>query len=350
MEKQDFLYRGEYRRFCFYPPDERHLIRYRILICDAGLKTKVQAALIGALMSSNASGIVLVAPKNFGYTIPLVDYGPDRPVVHVPYEQGLRLKDYASGPLPQGSIDFGAGTEVPFSPAPTVACFSGRGPSKLSPGVLKPDVLAPGVNILAGVPFAQPGRDFGFMSGTSMAAPHVSGLVALLKKQHPTWSPAIIRSALMTTADLENNNGKRIQDENWDQQASLYATGAGHVNVSRATDPGLAYDLDEADYTSYLCNVLGEEAMRVFFRNDTAKCSDYQTLTHEYQLNYPSIVVNIQQEPNYAHVPRTLTNLVAADGLPELYTVEVDMPWQVFVDVDPEELNFTSPGRRYRTL
>lgn len=61
----------------------------------------------------------------------------------------------------------------------------------------QPDIAAPGVNILAAVlPADTPYR---FESGTSMAAPHVSGIVALLKSLHPHWSPAAIKSALVTT-------------------------------------------------------------------------------------------------------------------------------------------------------
>lgn len=63
--------------------------------------------------------------------------------------------------------------------------------------MLQPDITAPGVNILAAVP---PGETpYRFNSGTSMAAPHISGIVALLKSLHPHWSPAAIKSALVTT-------------------------------------------------------------------------------------------------------------------------------------------------------
>jgi subtilisin family serine protease len=63
----------------------------------------------------------------------------------------------------------------------------------------QPDVAAPGVNILAAVPPHNPAIAYRFSSGTSMATPHVSGIVALLKSLHPDWSPAAIKSALVTT-------------------------------------------------------------------------------------------------------------------------------------------------------
>ncbi|URD93430.1 Subtilase family [Musa troglodytarum] len=86
-----------------------------------------------------------------------------------------------------------AGSEVM---APRVAAFSSRGPSLLFPQLIKPDITAPGVSILAAV------RDsYEFLSGTSMACPHVSGVAAVLKAVHPHWSPAAIKSALVTTGE-----------------------------------------------------------------------------------------------------------------------------------------------------
>ena len=88
-----------------------------------------------------------------------------------------------------------------------LARFSSRGPNT-AVDVLKPDVIAPGSSILA--PIATPGAvggvptpgqtEIGLLSGTSMASPHVAGTAALLKSIHPNWSPAEIKSALMTTA------------------------------------------------------------------------------------------------------------------------------------------------------
>ncbi|GJM90826.1 hypothetical protein PR202_ga07144 [Eleusine coracana subsp. coracana] len=78
--------------------------------------------------------------------------------------------------------------------SPRVAAFSSRGPSPAFPGIIKPDIAAPGVGILA----AQ-GNSYVFRSGTSMSCPHVSAIVALLKSLHPDWSPAMIKSAIITS-------------------------------------------------------------------------------------------------------------------------------------------------------
>lgn len=76
---------------------------------------------------------------------------------------------------------------------------------------LQPDLTAPGINILAAWPPKTPPTllpsddrfvEWNFQSGTSMSSPHVSGVAALIKSAHPHWSPAAIRSALMTTGKI----------------------------------------------------------------------------------------------------------------------------------------------------
>ncbi|PHT36797.1 Cucumisin [Capsicum baccatum] len=82
-----------------------------------------------------------------------------------------------------------------------------------SRGILKPDIIGPGVNILAAWPTPVGGTitsatavslTFNILSGTSMSCPHLAGVAALLKSAHPNWSPAAIKSAIMTTADYIN--------------------------------------------------------------------------------------------------------------------------------------------------
>ncbi len=78
-----------------------------------------------------------------------------------------------------------------------LASFSSRGPVVWTNGtILKPDVLAPGVNVISTLP----GNTYGSISGTSMATPHVTGVVALMKQVHPDWTPDDIKTALKSSS------------------------------------------------------------------------------------------------------------------------------------------------------
>jgi hypothetical protein len=138
--------------------------------------------------------------------------------------------------------------------APAVASFSSRGPSLFGGSdLLKPDLLAPGVDVLAAVaPPTSGGELWGLMSGTSMATPHVAGLAALLLSKHPDWSPMAVKSALMTTASPNDNTGAPIQNDTGGA-ATPYATGAGQVDGKGMFDPGLVYDAGAADWNAWVC-------------------------------------------------------------------------------------------------
>ena len=106
--------------------------------------------------------------------------------------------------------------------------------------ILKPDIIAPGQDILAAVaPPGNHGRDFDLYSGTSMSSPHIAGVALLLKQAHPDWSPMTIKSAMMTTAYQAND----YSPFNW---------GAGHVDPNKAVDPGLVYDSNLTDWLAFL--------------------------------------------------------------------------------------------------
>src|SRR5262249_25759500 len=122
-------------------------------------------------------------------------------------------------------------------PAPFIASFSARGPLLATGDLLKPDLTAPGVDVLAGTSpfriFGNGGSSLVFGSGTSVSSPHVAGVAALLKDLHPDWTPMMIKSALMTTASQILGSGS---------DATPFAQGAGHITPNKAADPGLVYD------------------------------------------------------------------------------------------------------------
>ncbi|PIN21119.1 Tripeptidyl-peptidase II [Handroanthus impetiginosus] len=124
------------------------------------------------------------------------------PIVEIDFEAGNEILEYLEKSH-QATVMIGPSSVLVGKPlTPKIAGFSSRGPNALAPEILKPDIAAPGASILAAVPpeFNSNDNGFAFMSGTSMAAPHISGIIALLRSLHPHWSPAAIKSALVTTA------------------------------------------------------------------------------------------------------------------------------------------------------
>ena len=117
-----------------------------------------------------------------------------------------------------------------------MAAFSSRGPGGQ---FLKPDITAPGVQILAGntptpdeVAGGPPGQYFQAIAGTSMSSPHIAGSAILLKALHPTWTPGSVKSALMTTAKTS------VVKEDLTTPADPFDMGAGRVDLTKAGNPG----------------------------------------------------------------------------------------------------------------
>ncbi|KAG6475026.1 hypothetical protein ZIOFF_064243 [Zingiber officinale] len=177
--------------------------------------------------------------------------------------------------------------------------------------------------------------NFTVLSGTSMACPHVGGIAALVRATHPTWTPASVRSAMMTTADVVDHLGKPIMD--LDGKATVFAMGAGHVNPARAVDPGLIYDIEPDDYIAHLCSI-GYNQNQVFaITHRNVSCGELLRWRKHFSLNYPSIAVSFKEGRRLLMVQRRVTNV----GLPNSrYTVQVAPPAGVAVRVAPATLTF----------
>ncbi|KAL4187380.1 hypothetical protein AMTRI_Chr09g38770 [Amborella trichopoda] len=239
-----------------------------------------------------------------------------------------------------------------FKPAPTVAYFSSRGPSTDTKNILKPDVAAPGVNILAAyiptsgssVPPGQSPSQFNLLSGTSMACPHVSGIAALIKSKHPTWSPSAIRSAIMTTA-TETDNSKAQMTTDSGSSATPYDYGTGEVNPTGALQPGLIYETSGEDYFFFLCNYGYNSSSIKIISGKTGNytCPSNSSIESISDLNYPSIaIVNLDNKSGKT-VKRTVTN-VGID-METIYTATVKAPKGLDVKVSPDRLQFTETSK-----
>ncbi|KAF9599983.1 hypothetical protein IFM89_002018 [Coptis chinensis] len=236
-------------------------------------------------------------------------------------------------------------TELGTKPAPQVAFFSSRGPNLRAPWVLKPDILAPGVNILAAWP---PNKaetpigddylftDYALLSGTSMSSPHLVGVAALLKSAHRDWSSAVIRSAMMTTADVIDNTNGQIIDASSRTSGTPLDFGAGHVNPNKALDPGLVYDIQVEDYINFLCalNYTGQQ-IKVITRRSNYACDQANM-----DLNYPSfIVVHKGKNTTSYTFKRVLTSVVDSESI---YSATIWAPSGMKIVVEPTTLTFGS--------
>ncbi|XP_010441687.1 PREDICTED: subtilisin-like protease SBT5.6 [Camelina sativa] len=236
-------------------------------------------------------------------------------------------------------------TVYKYTAAPLMTGFSSRGPNVVDPNILKPDITAPGLNILAAwsgadspskVSIDQRVADFNIYTGTSMSCPHVSGAIALLKAIHPKWSSAAIRSALMTTAWMTNDEKKPIQDTNG-LPANPFALGSGHFRPTKAANPGLVYDASYRAYLLYGCSVNFTDI------DPTFKCPS--KIPPGYNLNYPSIAIpNLNRTVT---VKRTVTN-VGIGNSTSTYVFNANPPSGVSVEAIPNVLVFDRIGQKQR--
>jgi subtilisin family serine protease len=210
-------------------------------------------------------------------------------------------------------------------PGNQMRAFSARGPSIWEPNILKPDLTAPGVDILAGqtpdVANNVRGERFQYLSGTSMSAPHVTGVAALLKQAHPDWSPAALKSALVTTAR------QNIVKEDGSTPANPFDFGGGHLLPNPAVAPGLVFDAGAEDYAAFQCG-RGEAPLGA----DCAGLVSDGFSTDPSDLNQPSIAIDSLVSE------RTVRRRVTNVGPPDTFVASVDTPNGIELAVEPATL------------
>ncbi|KAM3707050.1 hypothetical protein ACJW31_03G195400 [Castanea mollissima] len=278
------------------------------------------------------------------------------PTIYLNMKNGETVKDYikTSKSNPKASLEFKK-TTLGIKPSPRVSSYSSKGPSISCSFVLKPDIMAPGSLVLASwppkIPVAREGSSFLYskfrlLSGTSMSCPHVAGVAALLKSAHPGWSPAAIRSAMMTTSDAFDNTLNPITDlGDDDHPASPFAFGAGHINPSMALDPGLIYDVNAQDYVNVLCGLkYTNQQIQIITKSASNNCSNKSL-----DLNYPSFVAFFNAKGSNSSFKsvqefhRTVTNVGEGQST---YVASVTPIKEIKVSVTPEKLVFKNKNEK----
>lgn len=324
------------------------LVKGKIVVCIRGGNGRVAKGAV--VQAAGGFGMVLANTPADGEGL-LAD-SHILPATLVGAKAGATILAYiATTVTPVASFKFG-GTQLNVQPAPVVASFSSRGPNSLTPQVLKPDITAPGVNILAawtgrvgpsGLAFDPRRVKFNIISGTSMSCPHISGLGALLRGAHPSWSPAAIKSAMMTTASIIDNRNGVLTDESTTSEATPFEYGSGHVRAEKALNPGLVYDLSERDYVNFLCSQPGYTPKRIAVFSSLT-CPVVPPRVED--MNYPSfsaVFTELSLLPVSTTFQRTVTSVAKGNST---YKATVLAPDNITITVEPKELTFSAENEK----
>ncbi|KAH6837639.1 hypothetical protein C2S53_017045 [Perilla frutescens var. hirtella] len=307
----------------------------KVLVCrHAGSSTESKLAKGAVVKQAGGVGMILIDEADRDVAIPFAI-----PAAIVGNRVGYKILSYINNSSNPTSTILSSKTVLGLQAAPLVTPFSSKGPNALTPEILKPDVLAPGLNILAAWSPASANMNFNILSGTSMACPHVTGIVALIKSVHPSWSPSAIKSAITTTATTWDKHRKPIRAGPDGRKASPFDLGSGFVRPKQVLNPGLIYDATPADYKAFLCSIGYSDRKLQLITRDNSTCSE--AFTTASSLNYPSITVpNLK---NSFSVSRTVTNV----GRPRsIYKAVVFPPTGINVTVVPKRLAFDSYGQK----
>ncbi|CAD5188196.1 unnamed protein product [Musa acuminata subsp. malaccensis] len=296
----------------------------KIILCDGLYEA-------GAVSSGAKGALAVISDLDSARTYSL-------PAVGISERQGKTIRNYIerASRRPLSRIKK---SRAIFNPgAPVVAFFSSRGPNPITPNILKPDISAPGTDILATwSPKGSVSNDvndtrsvkYNIISGTSMACPHATAVAAYVKSFHPGWSPAAIKSALMTTATPMSPSRN--------PEAEL-AYGAGQLNPKKATSPGLVYDATARDFVNMLCvQGYSTRLIRLVTGDNSSSCPRNVNVT-TVDMNYPTMTRYVARGKEYrAEFSRTVTNV----GNPNsTYTAKVASGSGLDIEVNPRKLHF----------
>ncbi|KAI4963273.1 hypothetical protein ZWY2020_015126 [Hordeum vulgare] len=344
----------------------------KIVVCMRGKNARVEKG----EEVHRAGGVGLVLANDEATGNEMIADAHVLPATHITYSDGVALLAYMN------STRFASGyitlpnTALETKPAPFMAAFSSQGPNTVTPQILKVRLFCHklghavidhsnistamlsflsvrAVSILAaftglagptGLTFDSRRVRFNSESGTSMSCPHVAGIAGLLKALHPNWSPAAIKSAIMTTARVQDNTRRPMSNSSF-QRATPFAYGAGHVQPNRAADLGLVYDMNATDYLHFLCALgYNSTVIDTFMAGDDGPHACSARPRKAEDLNYLSVTA---PHLSASGEPHTVTRRVRNVGAtPAAYDVRVNEPRGVSVSVQPNWLEFAAAGRR----
>ncbi|XP_044480194.1 cucumisin-like [Mangifera indica] len=318
--------------FCSEDSLDRNLVKGKIVVCDI-LDTGKGPFYAGA------AGAVMIGEneRDVAFNFPL-------PTSYIDTADGDKVMRYLRSTSKATATLFKS-HEAKDPLAPYVVSFSSRGPNPVTLDILKPDLAAPGVDILAAWSLVNPISEtkgdnrfapYNIISGTSMACPHATAAAAYVKSFHPTWSPDAIRSALMTTATPMSSESNPEAE---------FAYGAGQINPIRALNPGLVYDTEAIDYIKFLCGQGYNNSILRLVTGDNSSCSKTINGT-VWDLNYPSFAIAAETSRSQS-ISQVFNRVVTNVGSPSsIYKASVTTPEGLKIQAKPDTLNFRSLGEK----
>ncbi|AAF79898.1 Contains similarity to p69c gene from Lycopersicon esculentum gb/Y17277 and is a member of subtilase family PF/00082 [Arabidopsis thaliana] len=342
----------EAARNCAPDTLDQTIVKGKIVVCDSDLDNQVIQWKSDEVKRLGGIGMVLVDDESMDLSF--ID--PSFLVTIIKPEDGIQIMSYINSTREPIATIMPTRSRTGHMLAPSIPSFSSRGPYLLTRSILKPDIAAPGVNILASwlvgdrnaAPEGKPPPLFNIESGTSMSCPHVSGIAARLKSRYPSWSPAAIRSAIMTTAVQMTNTGSHITTETG-EKATPYDFGAGQVTIFGPSSPGLIYETNHMDYLNFLgyYGFTSDQIKKISNRIPQGfACPEQSNRGDISNINYPSISISNFNGKESRRVSRTVTNVASRliGDEDTVYTVSIDAPEGLLVRVIPRRLHFRKIG------